>query len=144
VLALEPLVCTRVVATVAAIEAARWPTGAIALRVAPDEVLVVSSDAAHHTEPADPSLVRSVVSLVEEADPHAIVEGDSGWRGAWVGSDQALAIVERTCRWEPPRERPAFAQGALADLPVKIWLEQDRVLFIVAAPFAADLEARLR
>jgi len=138
--ALEPLVCTRIVATVAALEATRWPTGSIALRVAPDEVLIVKNGVADRAEPAEPSLV----SLVGAADPHAIIEGDAGWRGAWVPSDQALAFVERGCRWEPPRTRPAFAQGALADLPVKIWFEQDRVLFIVAAPFAADLEARLR
>jgi hypothetical protein len=108
------------------------------LRVAPDEALILISDAvADRAEPAD-------LSDVEVADPHAIVERDSGWCGAWVPSDQALGLVERACTWEPPRARPAFAQGAFADLPVKIWFEPDRVLFIVAAPFAADLEARLR
>jgi len=143
VLVLEPLLCTRLVATAAALEAARWPSGSIAMRVAPDEMLVVRSDAADPADPADPSVV-SPVSLVGAADPHAIIEEDAGWRGVWVPSDQALGLVERGCRWEPPRARPAFAQGALADLPVKIWFEKDRVLFIVAAPFAADLEARLR
>ena len=138
--ALEPLVCTRVVATAAAIEATQWPADSIALRVAPDEVLLVRTDVTDRAQSADVSLGRSV----RAADPHAIVEGDSGWRGAWIRSDEALAIVERGCRWEPPGARPAFAQGALADLPVKIWFEPDRVLFIVAAPFAADLEARLR
>ena len=141
--ALEPLVCTRIVASVATLGAARWPTGAIVLRVAPDEVLIVGNGVADGVEPADDSLV-SLVSLVGAADPHAIIEEDSGWRGVWVPSDQALALLERGCRWDPPRARPAFAQGALADLPVKIWFEEDRVLFIVAAPFAADLEARLR
>jgi hypothetical protein len=135
--------CTRIVATVAALEAARWPTGSIALRVAPDEMLIVRNGEADRAEPVDPTLV-SLVSLVGAADPHAIIEGDSGWRGAWVPGAQALALVERACRWEPPRARPAFAQGALADLPVKIWFGHERVLFIVAAPFAADLEARLR
>ena len=135
---LEPLVCTRVVATIAALDAAQWPTGSIALRVAPDEALILISDSvADRAETAD----RSLVAV---ADPHAIVERDSGWCGAWVPSDQALGLVERACTWEPPRARPAFAQGAFADLPVKIWFEPDRVLFIVAAPFAADLEARLR
>jgi hypothetical protein len=135
--ALESLVCTRVVAASAAIDTARWPTGSIALRVAPDEALIISDALTDRHGPADPALVGV-------ADPHAIVERDSGWCGAWVPSDQALELVERACTWEPPRARPAFAQGALADLPVKIWFEQDRVLFIVAAPFAADLEARLR
>jgi hypothetical protein len=140
---LEPLACARVVATIAALDAARWPTGSIALRLAPDEVLIVRDGVAGRPEPADPALA-ALVALVGAADPHAIVEGDSGWCGAWVRSDHALELVERGCRWEPPRARPAFAQGALADLPVKIWFEQERVLFVVAAPFAADLEARLR
>jgi hypothetical protein len=138
--------CTRIVATAAALEAARWPTGSIALRVAPDEMLIVRNGAADRAESVDPTLVSllPLVSLVGAADPHAIIEEDSGWRGAWVPAAQALALVERACRWEPPRARPAFAQGALADLPVKIWFEHEQVLFIVAAPFAADLEARLR
>jgi hypothetical protein len=135
--ALEPLVCTRVVAAAAAIDAARWPEGSIALRVAPDEVLIIPDPVADRADQTDLSDVRV-------ADPHAIVERDTGWCAAWVPSGHAIDLVERACRWEPPRARPAFAQGALADLPVKIWFEQDRVLFIVAAPFAADLEARLR
>jgi hypothetical protein len=134
---LEPLTCARVVATIATLDAARWPTGSIALRVAPDEALIVRGAVADRPEPADSSLVGV-------ADPHAIVERDSGWCGTWIPSDHALELVERACTWEPPRARPAFAQGAFADLPVKIWFEPDRVLFIVAAPFAADLEARLR
>ncbi len=137
VLALEPLVCVRVVATVAAIDAARWPGGSIALRVAPDEVLVISDPVAHPADSTD-------LSDVTVADPHAIIERDTGWCAAWVPSEQAIDLLERACRWEPPRVRPAFAQGALADCPVKIWFEPDRVLFVVAAPFAADLEARLR
>jgi hypothetical protein len=135
--ALEPLVCTRIVATAAALDAAQWAAGSIALRIAPDEALVISHAVADQPEPAD-------LSPVEVTDPHAIIERDSGWCGVWVPSDQASELVERACTWEPPRARPAFAQGAMADLPVKIWFEQDRVLFIIAAPFAADLEARLR
>ena len=135
--ALEPLVCTRVVATAAAIDAARWPAGSIALRVAPDEALIINHGAAGGAEPTD-------LAHVWAADPHAIVERDAGWCAAWVPSHHAIELIERACRWELPRARPAFAQGALADLPVKIWFEHDRVLFIVAAPFAADLEARLR
>jgi hypothetical protein len=134
---LEPLTCTRVVATIAALDAVRWPTDSIALRVAPDEVLIIRDGVPDRPDSGDPAPVGL-------ADPHAIVERDSGWCGAWVPSDHALELVERACTWEPPRARPAFAQGAFADLPVKIWFEPDRVLFIVAAPFAADLEARLR
>ena len=38
---------------------------------------------------------------------------------------------------------PAFAQGAVADIPVKLWFEDDEVLIITPAPLAADLAERL-
>jgi hypothetical protein len=43
-----------------------------------------------------------------------------------------------------PTARPAFAQGAVANIPLKLWFEHDRVLFIVQSPFAADFEERMK
>jgi len=62
----------------------------------------------------------------------------------WIDHVTAIDLLERECDWELPRDRPAFAQGIVAGLPVKVWFERERVLFIVAAPFAADLAERLR
>jgi hypothetical protein len=42
-----------------------------------------------------------------------------------------------------PNGRPAFAQGAVAGIPTKLWLEDDQVLFIVPAPYAADFAERM-
>lgn len=123
---LKPIQATRIVATPAALDAAVWPQDALALRIAPDEALVTTTVSA---------------DIVD--DPHAIVAPDAGFVGAWVGADEALEFLERCCEWEIPRERPAFAQGAVAGLPVKLWLEEERVLFLVPAPYAADLEEHM-
>lgn len=124
---LEHLVGTRIVATPAALDAARWPDTARVLRIAPDEVFIVAS-----------------VSADSVSDPHAIIVPDAGFAGVWVAAPEALDFLERSCEWELPADRPAFAQGAVAGLPLKLWFEHDRVLFIVPAPYAADLEERMR
>jgi hypothetical protein len=103
------------------LDAAVWPSDAIVLRIAPDEVLALSS--------APPEI----------SDPHAIVLLDDGFVGVWLGAE----VVERFCEWETPRHRPAFAQGAVAGLPAKVWFERDRVLVLVPASYAADLEERI-
>lgn len=125
--ALKPLTATRIAATPAALDAAPWPSDAIVLRTAPDEVIVLAAIA--------PALI---------ADAHAIVEPETALFGVWMPIDAALALLERECDWELPTHRPAFAQGAVAGLPLKLWFERDRVLFVVSAPFATDFAERLR
>ena len=124
--ALEPIVCTRVVATPAALDTVSWPMGAVVLRVAPDEALVTAE-----------------VTTATVPDPHAIVERETGFVAAWVESRRALELLEQFCTWELPHARPAFAQGAVAGLPVKLWFDADRVLILVPAPFATDFAERV-
>ena len=123
----EVLTATRIAATSAALDAAQWPSDAIVLRTAPDEAIVLAAIAS---------------SLI--ADAHAIVEPETALFGVWMPIDEALALLERECDWELPVARPAFAQGAVAGLPLKLWFERDRVLFVVSAPFATDFAERLR
>lgn len=123
---LRPFPVTRVVATQSALDAATWPDGTLVLRLAPDEALVCLP-----------------VDEVAVSDSHAIVVADEGFLGAWVAAEAALAFLEGACAWELPSARPAFAQGAVANVPVKLWFEPDRVLFLVPAPFAADLAERM-
>jgi len=123
----ERMSFTRIVAAPAALDAAAWPDDAVVLRVAPDEVLVSAA--------IDPAGV---------ADPHAIVEPETGLCGVWRGYAEATAFLERECDWEVPAQLPAFAQGAVAGLPVKLWLTDDQVLFVVPAPFASDFAERWR
>ena len=125
--ALERFNGTRIIALPQAIDRAVWPDGTLAFRLAPDEVLITT-----------------VVDATTVDDPHAIVELDTGFSAVWLDHVTAIDVLERECDWELPQERPAFAQGLVAGLPVKVWFERDRVLFIVASPFAADLMERLR
>ena len=125
--ALERLTGTRIVATPAALDAAIWPEGTLAFRLAPDELLVTPA-----------------VNATALDDPHAIVRLETGFSAVWLDHVAAIDFLERECDWELPQERPAFGQGLVAGLPVKIWFEQNRVLFIAASPFATDLMGRLR
>lgn len=117
---------TRIVATPVALDAAHWPSDAVVLRLAADEAFVTTA-----------------ISMAEIDDPHAIVAPDGGFIGGWLPMADALDFLERTCEWEAPHARPAFAQGMVAGLPVKLWFETERVLFVVAAPYANDLAERM-
>ena len=123
---LKRLILTRIAATPAALDAATWPKEAIVLRTAPDELLIYP--------------VQTEIVLV---DPYAIVIEDGGNSGIWLHTSTALNFLERSCEWELPRERPAFAQGAVAGIPTKLWFEDEKVLFIVSAPFATELADRM-
>lgn len=135
---LDRLAATRIVALPDAIDAAVWPEGAIVLRFAADEALVIAD-----------------VPSSALADPHAIVERETGYVAIWLPHAEAVDVLARECDWELPRsmgpwgngfvaDRPACAQGMVAGLPVKLWFEHDRVLFVAASPFAAELAERLR
>jgi hypothetical protein len=104
---------------------------AIFMRLAADELLIIGE-------------APEVAKVVVIDDPHAIITNETGFAGVWWSAGEALEFLSRACEWELPKARPAFAQGMVAGLPVKLWLESDRVLFVTAAPFAADLAERIR
>lgn len=126
---LEPLTVTRIVSTSAELDrlvaSGSFDDESIVLRTAPDEVVVVPSQ------------------TVATTDPHAIIVEDTGWCGAWLDEADAADFLRNNCTWEVPVERPAFAQGRVADAPVKLWLEHDRVLFLVPHVAAHDLGKRM-
>ncbi len=115
---------TRIVATPATLDAATWPTEALALRTAADEMLLLSS------------------VLPTIADPHAIVVPDSGFVGAWLSAEAVQAIFEQHCEWALPVTRPVFVQGAVAGIAAKLWLEAERGLLIVPAAYGHDFAER--
>ena len=118
-----PIIGMRVAATPAALDAARWPERAIVLRLAPDEAFAIGAEE------------------VSISDPHAIAVRDGGVVGAWVTDpDVTLAPL---LEWPLPAERPALASGGLAGLGARIWVDDDRALVLVAAPYADELRARL-
>ena len=127
---MRPLEATRAVAAPAALDAlaadAPWPGDALALRTAPDEILV--------TAPPDFQVA---------GDPHAIVERETGFSCVWLDAADTVALLDRECDWERPAGRPALAQGEIAGIPVKLWFEAKRTLLLAPAPFAAAFQRRL-
>ena len=122
---IEPLPGLRVVADPTALDAAAWrgPGEVTVLRLAPDDAFAIGA-----TE-------------VDVDDEHAIVESEPGFSGAWLPVDAIAHHVE----WSLPAERPALAQGAVAQVPARVWLPDDGdALLITAAAYANELASRLR
>ena len=127
--ALKRIAGTRIVARPAALDAADIPQSSLALRFAPDELFV--------TPPLQDE------TAVTAHDPHAIVIAEGGFAGTWLDAGEAYDFLQRNCEWELSNGRPTFAQGAVAGIPTKLWLETDRVLFIVPAPYAVEFAQRM-
>lgn len=127
--ALKRIAATRIVAQPTALDAADIPQSSLALRFAADELFV--------TPPLQDE------SVILSHDPHAIVISEGGFAGAWLDTETAVNFLQKNCTWELPNGRPAFAQGAVAGIPTKLWLEDDQVLFIVPAPYAHDFAERM-
>ncbi len=123
---LRPARGTRVVAEPAALDRASLPAGAVALRLAPDEVLVLGD---------------GPVSVVE--DPFAIVVSDHGWSAAslaWVDFDR---LVRPHIEWHLYDAR-GLAQGRVAGVPAKLWMTDDGVLLVTPTCHVDELRERLR
>jgi hypothetical protein len=127
---LKRIAATRIVAKPKALDTADIPQSSLALRFAADELFVT------------PPLKDEAIILAH--DPHAIVIGEGGFTGTWLDAATAANFLQRNCLWELPNIRPAFAQGAVAGIPTKLWLEDDQVLFIVPAPYAHDFAERMQ
>jgi hypothetical protein len=126
---LKRIAATRIVATPAALDAADIPQSSLTLRFAADELFV--------TPPLQDE------SIILAHDPHAIVISEGGFAGTWLDNETAVDFLQRHCTWELPNGRPAFAQGAVAGIPTKLWLEEERVLLIVPAPYAEEFSERM-
>ncbi|MDE0170887.1 MAG: hypothetical protein OXS29_15495 [bacterium] len=121
----ERLEATRIVADPGALDGIESPDGGHLVRLAPDDLLVL------------PALAR-----VDVADPHAIIEPETGFSAAWFDHSE-LARLQAVSAWEFPRRRPAFAQGHLAGIPVKMLFDEGGVRVLVPAVLAHHLEERL-
>jgi hypothetical protein len=123
VFALEPVRATRIAAAPAALDALAFPPATMALRLAPDDLLVVADVA--------PAV----------ADPDAIVVPDAGWAGALLDAGAARELLARHADWPLPDH--GLAQGAAAGVPVKIVVAGESVLLLVPSAYAAELVERL-
>ena len=130
-LKLNRLTATRITSTTAALESLAETLGAdtVVMRIAPDEYLFI------------PELAQPEAIL--EFDPYAIILQDSSWFGGELAADESADLLEIHCEWEPPTERPVFAQGAVAEIPLKMWFTTEKTLFVLHAPYAHDFEERV-
>jgi len=75
-------------------------------------------------------------------DPHAIVEPEAGFAGAWFAADRVRRWVAGHADWLLPTG-DGLSQGQVAGLAVKILVEDDRALVAVTTPIAHELAERL-
>ena len=127
-LALETLRGTRLVSDAAALDGMVVAEGAIVLRFAPDELFVV------FPEPS---------GQLDEAHSKAIVVEETGFVGCWLTLNELMARVLPHVDWALPDARPVLAQGFVAGVPAKLWLEPKRALLVCAAAYANELAERL-
>ena len=99
---------------------------AIALRLAPDDVLVLDD-------------ARPTVD-----DPHAIEVAERGFVAWELGPGELDALAHGHIEWPLPSIRPGVAQGLVAQVPAKLWLRDDgTALLVCAAALAVELMERL-
>ena len=130
--ALEPLTGIRMVASQTAIDGARWQSeDALALRLAPDELLVLAPEG---------------VRVFEDG---AIYDVETGFAGAWLTGEQ-LDVVRRHTEWSVPVDGHGIAQGKVAGVPVKLRTGDPAVrptdapaLLVVQTAHADELRRRL-
>jgi len=59
-------------------------------------------------------------------------------------ADEFVDAVVPHLEWPPPMERPAFAQGAIAGVPAKLYLDSTgAAIVLVLASYLDDLLVRL-
>lgn len=121
----ERLDGTRIVADPASLDRMEAHEAGHLIRLAPDDLLVLPAP-----------------DRVEVDDPHAIVEPECGFSGAWFGVSE-LVVLQSLSEWGFPEERPALAQGHLAGVPVKMLFAISGVLVLVPTVIAHHLEERL-
>jgi len=120
---LEPVAAWRVVASPAALDAARWRgTDVEVIRIAPDEALGLYATG------------------VDVDDDDAIAEADAGYSAAIV--DPVMHSLADHSDVPLPSEWNVLVQGKVAGVPVKL-LYDDPMLLVVQAAYADELRRRL-
>jgi hypothetical protein len=124
----------RVVAAPDALDRAVWKDDGpgpdefepLVLRLAPDDALAVGATG------------------VDIDDEHAIIEREVGFLALMFPADEFADRVVPHLEWPAPLERPAFAQGAIAGVPSKLYIDTTGAAIVfVMASFVDDLRSRL-
>ena len=116
----------RVVAGAQSLDGIEWPEDAVVLRLARDEVLVLTE------------LDKLVVS-----DEHVIAEEEAGFSSSKLTQVEFDQLVRPHIDWAIPSTRPALGQGLVSGVPCKLWLADDSVLVLCLTAHVHELEARL-
>jgi hypothetical protein len=119
--ALEIRPAWRIVADPAALDAAAWPAGTLAMRLAPDDVLLFDGH--------PPAI----------ADPYAIVEPDHGWSLATLGPAE-LDHVSHHVEWALA---DGLGQGLVAGVPAKLVVSGGGAVLVTPAAYVGELARRL-
>jgi hypothetical protein len=120
----EPLPALRIVAAPQALDDLTLADEHPALRLAPDDMLVIGAASA------------------EVAGEHLLVD-EAGFVGWWLTPDEVTTHLLPHVDWPLPTTRPALAQGLIAGVPAKLWLAEDRALLLSPAAYAHELMERL-
>ncbi|MFL5779216.1 MAG: hypothetical protein ACJ761_09760 [Chloroflexota bacterium] len=123
---LDTLPGRHVVAMPGSLDRATWEGTAVrVLRFAPDEALGLGA------------------TSVRTDDPEAIAVEERGFAGGHLTAGE-LAVVLEHVEWPLPVARPALAQGKIAGVPARLWLEPDgSAILVVQTAYAHDLLTRL-
>ncbi len=124
-LALETIRGFRVVADPAGIDSIKVIAGTVVLGFAPDDAFVL------------------LEGRLEPVESDAIIVEESGFVGCWLTPAEVASGLVPHIEWPLPKARPVLAQGLIAGVPAKLWLESSRALLLCAAPYAHDLAERL-
>lgn len=127
----------RVVASPKAIDGAEWQHPGehsedfedfepLVLRFAPDEAFAIGATG------------------VRIDDPDAITEAEVGYVALMLPVDEFIDFVVPRIEWPAPATRPAFAQGSIAGVPAKLYIDSTgaATVFVLAAHLD-DLLGRL-
>jgi hypothetical protein len=115
----------RVVSTPTALDGARITGEALVLRIASDELIAFGA------------------SSITVDDPYAIVEAETTFQMWELTPAEFAEHVGRHVEWALPATRPALAQGLVAGVAVKLWLDHDRVLLIASSGLVNEVADRL-
>ncbi len=125
----------RVVASPAAIDGATWHDAgpgpdefeSLVVRFAPDDAFAIGATG------------------VVIDDPDAIVEQEAGFVALMFPVDEFIDHVVPHIEWPPPTSRPGFAQGSIAGVPAKLYLDSTgAATVLVLAAYLDELLGRLR
>lgn len=110
--------------------------GALACRVAPDEVVFLAGDGA-----AD-GLVETVTARVTDPDPDAVVldatDGFALWTLAGEGVREAFSTLSALAV-----EEGGFEQGDVANVPVRVLARSGRLYLLVPSMWGSYLRERI-